>query len=598
MAKRETAFSHALSTPGGTCFFYSLAAGILIVIYRFVFSGLNAAPPLACFTVGIALAKGAVDFCYLFPAIYMSALALPFGKMQKITKKYSVFSTEFLEMLKPSIISAVFGTVVFALLFLIVRPLAADYLVDVRVKTALFNSSLEKARQFAAEENYDEAAHFLSFCDRIWSKAPNMETLRDQVIIAQEKKIYSRSSGGNSKSGAQIMGLPGQKTPLSAAEALRFSERAYNEKRYYDAHYLANLASHLASDGSAESTLATIAASKAWNAISRLEPSSEEENQAAIYHEKRAAYEALQSGDWIGAYYSFSALIKKIPNDPDTQNYLKISQEGLKKISFFFDELDTHAGDELSETVFSIPISDNGGRMVIRFNSLTCTADFVYGKSIEIAAFNEMRRPIYRITSPYVKLLPVNIGGRERTIVYLHSLDRNNEKLDYKPTWKFQDAQLSKTLTSDGGENQILLDIPFDQFLLASVAGGNYEDFFLRDLFESASTLQDYGYVSEVFQAEVLHNINEPLLFLPLAILALILGWSLRARGHAPYVYFPMMVVMPILFNSLVFILREIVYDFEILLLMSLSFTAAIAVSIITAVVLFFVFLLILSAQH
>jgi hypothetical protein len=573
---------------------YPLVACAAIILYRLIFyDAMDAARLLPVFRTGNKFALGFLDFCSLFPAIFMSALVIPFGKKQMSQSgaeiKYSRFSPEFLKLLQPSILAAIAAAVFYGILFLCFRPLVADYRVDIEVKSQIYRMAKEKMLQFGQTEAWDEASHFLAICDRIWGKDPTLEESREIIVTGLEKQTYGRTRNEQTK--PLIDGIPGQRKPLNALEALQYSDQAYAEERYYDAHWLANLARQLAKDGSVESQNATLAASKAWNAIGRLEPQPQERKLFAVYREKREAYEAMNSEDWIRAYYIFMDLIEQVPNDPDVQNYLKMSEEGLKHIAFFLDEIESHVGSELVNPVFSIPMWELKGRLVMRAASIASTADFIYGKGLEIIAFDEMRRPVFRVAAPYIKILPVTLGNVSRTVVYLRALDRYDETKHWDPTWTGDTNEIS-------GGAQILLDIPFDEFLLASVAGQNYEDFFLSDLWNCARTLSNYGYIPAIFQAEVLRNCTEPLTFLPLAMFAIIIGWTLRARGRARYIYYPMFIILPLVFNAFVEMTRQIFYGLQVCALLALGFGTALPLCIAVAALLFIISLLGIAAQH
>ncbi|GMO32702.1 MAG: hypothetical protein Ta2F_08630 [Termitinemataceae bacterium] len=602
---RSTPLTRKITSPAGICILYPLAGGILITIFRLIFPRSSEVTLLPCFTLGNSLACGFLDFITFFPALFMSALVIPFGRKSKTEKEYGRFSPEFLALLKPSIVASIVAAVFYGVLFLMFRPLVSDYQVDIKVKTQLFKISKEKTEEFSRTEQWSEAAHFLTICDRIWPAATGFDNLRERVSTGLEKQIYGARDAAKKNevknSGNGIPSFTGVNSSLSATDALNASRRAYREERYYDAHRLAVIAGHLTKDGDAEKQAAALEASRAWNAISRLEPSQEDRDRYSIYSEKREAYEALNSEDWIRAYYIFMDLAQKVPSDPDVQKYLKESEDGLNSVVFFLDEMEAHTGDELINPVFSIPMPDREGRIVMRFSSLTSTADFSYGKDMEIVAFDKMRKPIYRVVSPYIKILPVMLGSYSETVIYMKSIDRYDETKHWDPIWNRigaatdLSAAQNRTLQLD---TQILLNISFDQFLLASVADVNYAGFYLRDLWESANTLEPFGYIPQVFYVEIIRCMTDPLLFLPLAMVSLIIGWALRTRKKTGDSFYLMCAVLPIVFNGFVFILRQVFYDLELFTVLSFGFAVAIPICIAGSAVLFILSLLCLAAQN
>ncbi|MDR2842663.1 MAG: hypothetical protein LBV52_05625 [Spirochaetaceae bacterium] len=576
-------FSNIFS-PAGICLLYPLVSGIIIIIFRLIFPR-NDGVLLDCFKTGSALTNGFIDFCLLFPALFMTALIIPFGKKPQEKIKYGRFSSELMNFFKPSIISSIIAVLVYGILFLALRPLASDYQVDIKVKSQLYRISKEKCIQFAERELWDEAANFMAICEGIWNSSPELTDIREQIIISLEKKMYGRVP---KKQIAVVDYLPGQIHPVDAREALNFAQKAYDEGKYYDAHWLANLAKRLAKDGQIEQTQAERLSSVAWNAISHLEPAQEELDRFSIYQQKRNGYEAMNSEDWTRAYYIFMSLSKEAPDDPDIQKFLLMSAEGINRSAFFFDEMESHTGEQLVNAVFSIPTAENRGRIVLRFAALTSTADFCYGKGLELAAFDELHKPLFRVEAQYVKILPVSLGSSAKTEIYLRAIDRYDESKHWDPVWS----------ENKNPDYQILLDIPFDDFLLASVAGGNYSDFYLKDLWNSANSLDRFGYVPQVFQGEILRSVMEPMLFLPLTMFTIIIGWTLRTRKRARYSFYPMFLILPLVLNVFIDIVRQVSYEIEMFTILSFGFTAAITMCVAGAAVLFIIMLLLLASQH
>jgi hypothetical protein len=585
--------------PAFICTVYPIAILMVILIFRMIFPDLpltetvsdaEGTPVLSIFRIGNSLSRGLLDFIMFFPAIFMSAQLIPFRRVPpNKSLYYQRFSSEFLKLLRPQLIAAVIAAVIYSLLFLVVRPLCADYQVDIRTESVLFDEAQKKAVLFSNREEWTEASRFLMVCERIWPENTELEHLREIVNTGLAHIRYSRGPAQESHTG--ITGIPGEPSPVNAQSALRFAEQAFSEERYYDAHRLAVIAERLSAPGSSEATEALRLAGTVWNAIESLEPGAAELERRAIYQRKRQGYEAMNSGDWVRAYYIFRSLIAEAPDDPDTQKFFNLSSEGLAQAAFFIDEMDRRLGVELAGPVFSLPLFETEGRAVMRLESLSSTADYSYGKGLEIAAFDSGQNPLYRIEAPYVKFLPLYIGDSQFTVVYMQAWSRDYEQMHWEPIWYGSPPENTP-------QNQFILAISYEDFLLASVSGRNPDGFFLRDIWSLAESLSSYGYVPEVYQAEIVSSIVEPLLFLPLMMFSLVLGWNLRGRKHHSLAIFPMLFALPLVLNGLIQILRSILNTSSIFAVLSLGFSAALITGFAAAFLLFVLGIVLLAAQR
>jgi predicted secreted protein len=585
-------------SPMGIFIGYILAALVLILGFRFVFSG--QAAPLRNFSVPWRLILGLLDFINLFPALALSSLVIPFGLRGKspeayVTRNTSPFSPRFFEQVKAPVISAIAAAAVYGLLFLLVLPLARDADGSMRFQGGLFRLAKERAGEYAEAGDWPQAAQFLALCDRVWPNSPEIASLRTDISIGLNEYRLSLpdpltdsfSAPGNDPA---LIPLPGGQAPLNTAEALALADRALREERFYDAHWLANLGRRLAGPGSADAAEAVRLAGIAWNAVSSLEPNARELETYALYHLKRDGYEAMVSGDWIRAYYIFKELIEKTPGDPDTVNFMAMSEQGVAGVAFFTDEIKLALGDVLTGAVLSLP-GASGGRVVLRLSSLSTFPDFSFGQELELAAFDAAGRPDYQVTAPYVKILPFTLGTEPRLLLLMRALDREDERIRREPVWTGNEGP-------ETGNVQMILDMSYEELLLAGRVLQGMDNLSMGDLFTAAVVLGDYGYVPQVFQAEILRRVAEPALFLPIAILGIVIGWRYRAKKRPRYIGFPMLGVIPLVFHGGVYFYRSLIGALNIFAVLSAGFSMALPLLIAGMILLFLLSLIILAAQH
>jgi hypothetical protein len=397
---------------------------------------------------------------------------------------------------------------------------------------------------------------------------------------------------------------------VNAAEALALAETAFREERYYDSHWLATLAGQLAELGSVETVEAARAASRAWNAIASLEPNSRELDAVRIYQLKNSGYEAMiaaktqkldagvlnsPNAEWIRAYYIFKELSVLAPRDPDVANFLAECEIQLGDIAFFIDETEMTLGGILSGAVFSIPRKTSSGqpygRMVLRLESLAASLDYSYGMDIELLVFDENGMLVNRLEAPFAKFLPKTLGSQPRVLLLLQALDREDQALRWGPAW-------TNPGYSELGDTQVILEIPYEDFLLTTQVRRGVANFFIGELFTAQERLGNYGYIPQVFAAEILSRFAEPVYFLALLILILTLGWRYRAPRRPRYLSIPMLVILPLGFDGVIRIYRAAMNILGIRLVLSLPFSVAMTVTFVGALVLFIIFLICLAYQH
>jgi hypothetical protein len=574
------------STPS-ICLLYPGAALIALVIFRFIYPDFEGGDKLlAVFWFRARLARGILTFIDLFPALFISALVLPYAITVYGKSGAQRFSTRFFDSFKPQIISCIAGSVIYALLSLGAAPALERYQMRAQSETRLFDESKKKAERFAAEEKWAQAVVFFALCDHIWPDAEQLSGLREKILAGMERLRYGRENRRNA--GQKSPGVPAIE-PLDAASALKLAKDALNKERYYDAHWLANAAERLARPQSAEAVEAVRTASLAWNAISRIENSREDERLFAFYRKKREGYEALLSGEWLRAYYLFNALVKEAPLDPDVRKYFALSEEGLLSITFFIDEMDLSVGDALSNTVFSIPRSEKGGRLVLRLEALTIFDDAAFGRGLEALSFSPQGTLRYRLSSDAVKILPVPVNGEWRTALLLSAVDRDDPAIRLDPVWSGG---------SDERSSQVLLDMPFEDFLLAAAVQEGTSGFFLQDFWQASEKLGETGYAPEVFYVWILRALMKIAAFPSFAVLGVIIGWKYRAKYRVRYAFYPMLITLPLVFSLLSSLAESALNTLVIYSVLSFGFSGAFALMIGSSALFFALSLFLLSAQR
>jgi hypothetical protein len=593
--KLFSAIGNFLGTNAGILVAYMTVSFVVILAFRFVFPGEPA--PLENFFLPWRFAQGIVDFIDLFPALVMSALVIPFGFKIDDSADFGRFSPLFILKIQGSILAAVIASACYGLLSFAALPVAQEAQFNMRHKGELFKMARQRAEIYAAQNEWQEAYRFLNICENIWFLSPPMERLRMRLRaenVGGEAGRRSRSgiresSGGAGDATAQ------RRAVQDAREALDLARTALAEERYYDAHWLATLASRLTRSGSMEAQEAVRAASLAWNAVSSLEPGIRETRTYDVYHLKRRGYEAMVANEWVRAYYIFRELSEQTPEDPDVAKFLAMSQRGAAGVAFFIDELEGNIGQNLTNAVFSIPLVPSerlpGGRVVMRSESLLIYPDYSYAIGLELLAFDGDNAPLYEAQARYAKLLPMTVQGKPRLVILLQALDRYNEAVRWEPAWDGP--------SPPGPEDApIALEATYEDFLRLSQARRRVDSLLLGDLLAMSRDFGNYGYIPQVFQAEIIRRIFSPVTLLPFSILAIIAGWRFRAKTKPKFLGFPMLALIPLVLNGGTQLLRGVFSILGLGLLLHLGFSPAIGIVIGGSLIFFIVMLISLAAQH
>jgi len=370
-------------------------------------------------------------------------------------------------------------------------------------------------------------------------------------------------------------------------------EAAFNKGDFLDAHWLATLAGRIARPGSPEVAKADELAAKAWNQIEILQTSVGEENARALYLLKKSGYEAFVSGDYIRAFYIFQEHAAKSPNDPDTKRLLDASENGTKEIAFFIDEVTL--GDTQINTILSLPIVENGlpGRSVIRIAHLSTTPDVAYGTNLEYMAFDAQSRPLFSLSAPNTKILPITIDGRRKVHIIMRALDRNSPTKRWEPVWNIRNVNLRQP-----DDAQIILDMSYETFLEIIKLRQGLPSLRLNELYVAAKMADQAGYIPQVYEAEIFNRFGSCLFFLPMAIVAITMGWYFRARKQPRYLFVPLLPVFPVVFNGIVFLYRKVISVIGTSLILTVGFSRAFTILIVFLALSFFISLIVLVKQR
>jgi lipopolysaccharide export LptBFGC system permease protein LptF len=145
---------------------------------------------------------------------------------------------------------------------------------------------------------------------------------------------------------------------------------------------------------------------------------------------------------------------------------------------------------------------------------------------------------------------------------------------------------------------QITLGIKWDDFLLLSEIRRGPDFLSTGELRHAAQTLGNRGYLSEVFEVELIQRFAEPVFLLPLSIFVIIIGWRFRSLRRPRYLKVPMLGILPVVFAGFTRFYRGCLDNAGIWAVVTLGFSSAVMLFASCALALLILALVILAAQH
>jgi hypothetical protein len=581
---------------------YIVTASLLILGFRFLFPGEDS--PLPFFSSNWRLLKGIINIITLFPALAFTAIVIPFGMVSNDDIDNSkMLSRHLFQYFTAPIITAICAAVFYAMLFILVLPLAQNSEENMRFQGELYRQAKERAETHRNNGEWIQASQFIVICDSLWKNSPELDALRGEIDIHLGQARFNTIQPERNQSSAGISAIPFQREPVDAGEAITMSETALNEGRFFDAHWLATVGGRIAREGSPETTTAARLAALAWNQMENQQLGSAEIRAHSLYRLKLSGYEAMVSGDWIRAFFIFQEYAGQNPNDPDLSHFLPIIEKGTTERAFFIDEIEMLVGETFSNTIFSLPVNNNTlRRSVMRISNLSTSPDFAYGIGIEYIVFDSQARPLFSLQAPYAKFLPITINDQHHVLVLMRALDRRDSTKNWEPEWNFHYAD---TYNPEGNfdprefpdDAQIILTLSYEVFLLLSQLQHGLPGLSLDKLFSLSRIANLAGYVPQVYEIEILNRLGA-LFFLPMAIFFIALGWNFRARQRTTYLFIPLLLVLPLVFYGVTFLYRILLNIIGSSLVLILGFSVAFPLFIVFLVVSFILSLIILAIQR
>jgi hypothetical protein len=380
--------------------------------------------------------------------------------------------------------------------------------------------------------------------------------------------------------------------PLEAAEYLARAQEFFDREDYFSAHYYAVLASRLDGDRREARRLAA----RAWEKITGLELTLEDEAASLLYRTKKEGYDALvRAGDPLKAYYIFHDLAKTYPGDPDVARYLEDSRQQVAAISYFLDEVEGIEDFPGIGTILFVNVRQDGRREIVSIDNLVETEQGVYVTGVELIQFEVGGGVTLHLAASRGKLLS-RTDEQEGSTIVLTGLDRDDPGRRERP--RYLEGDPRRLAASEGFENLLPVNLTREDLAVMRPGFPAAARLGVSALWQLRRRCEQYGYPGAELAREILDRILQPFSFLILCLFSVSLGWSFRVGGsRSPglgFVFLPFFPLAVAVITALYLAAQKTILSF---VLGTLGFASALAVLLVMQGVLLFVSLTVLAGQ-
>lgn len=338
--------------------------------------------------------------------------------------------------------------------------------------------------------------------------------------------------------------------PDQIAEVYKYylmAKDCFEKAEWFNAHYYAETAIHLASPKDPNLEELKKLSSIAWKNISdthRLKKSEDQIN----FDKKYEGYLALVNKDDLKAYYIFRELYQtsfELSKDPDVNFYLDIAENRVSNRFFFIDEtFELKTFESANDVYFSYSYKD-GTKDIIYFKGITNVKST--GKSIQylrdltIESVSRTGEHYRTLTVPYAKVLPVDVRPMHESTKEMLGIDKETKFVPYlmlKSVGRdFPDEVCEPTYSYANGEEAhspeyILLPMSYQDFTMLENANADPSEMPLLSLFKMVTKAEEYGYSNEMYGQVLLDRILYPMWIIILFVLLASFGWNTRMNPN------------------------------------------------------------------
>lgn len=491
------------------------------------------------------ICRGILYFFRIMPSIFASIFMVGLSIYFKVDADKAQFRFSPIIMAhfrKVMLISIIFVSVM-TLCYEIGEPLLKRKRAYLQSAPHLISEYTRLGRECLKEENYVLAHRYGSQIVKISPTNLDGRELIDksEAVIKAIKKI----SPAPVKT-ANELSIFRETQGETVTSLIEKSKKAALEKRWFESHYYAALATATGTDKDLNIAEARRLASLAWNNLQEA-PKTEKSKSQELFAKKRSAYKALADGDNIDAYYRFKEIAlqeETWESDPDITEFLEISRKRVESQCFFIDETERLETFERYINVYFSIKKDDGKSDIVYIRGITPLSDggrlIQYLRGLSVTSYDEKGNFIKSFTTPYAKMVGLDTSRfttdnledfgvkkefKQFPYILLESIDRNNRGLKNSPTYEFSEAlQALDTIQ----ENFCILQMSMQDFNIACDASVGLENMNLVSLVGAGGKAEELGFSSEVLGSIMIKRITYPVIMLMLLLFLASVSWNFR----------------------------------------------------------------------
>lgn len=484
---------------------------------------------LPIYNIGWRIRDALLLFISYFPFLYISAVltgyTIIFSKHGPV--KMSRFDPRMLAFIRYFFILSIAAVAVYTAMGEMIRPILYERQILETAKTATYYEYTKLAKEACDKHDYKAAAADVQQALSIWKDGKEAREIDEKIKISQEEHAIEENSYILPKTDIEIPDT------IAPETALKIAEDAMLTFDFYTAHYYAKRAFEGFENTNPLKETAGTLQEKSWKEIGLGIDEHLDKPEIARFWKKRKAYDALQAGNYIEAYYGFLNVYKEIltsksdKKDPEVERFLRIAEITLKENVFFADELDTIPGFDVSKKL-NFTLVNTGGiiktHLKIRGIShpLGKSRTEIYLKDIDLRQFNSAGTTDRTIVIPYAKLVEKeDKEGGKTLMLQVRAIDRNVQGKDIAPILK-DGSQFEENI------DNIILPMTISDFTLLERSASGPAMMKLADLYSFGKSSENYGFDKKPYLREMIFRLAEPLLLLIISILAITIAWEFR----------------------------------------------------------------------
>ncbi len=550
---------------------------------------------LTPFLFGWRIRRAILFFVMYFPFIFISALILAysiiFGKHGPLSMpKHAPIMMKFIKSFFIMIISV---SIIYILLCEVARPIMIEKQEKALQESITYNEYKKLAKEAYSRKEYPQALSHINRAIIVWPTSEEALKLQEEIKVSYSELVKDDDDYMLKNKLSDELAF---KSEYTAEQALKTAEKAMLLLDFYTAHYYAKMAFKSFNDDNPLKQNAEKIADRAWKEIEKGKARYLEEDEINHFKKKRLAYEAMQAGNFIEAYYSFMEINKELKasdadkKDPEIERFLRLSKENLLKNVFFIDELDHIPNFKVDKNIkFAI---DMDKHLYIKIYGLTRVngknGHEIYLMDAELSKIT-LGKKMWSIKLPFAK---IKKGADSKLLLQIKAVNRKERNNALTPEVIVGNFPVNT-------KYNIPLNFGFEDFKLIEEASLGPHKMKLTSLYYFISLAEKYGFKEESFIRELLFRLAEPFILLIVSIFSVILAWKFRLvpgkRFRKIWIF-----TIPLCFTLAYVLIETARYLYKLQIAIFVSLTPVYAPYIIFALLIsLFIFMTVrLSAMH